>query len=91
MSKERIERWTLWVLAVGILAISSPDRPLESRATRIRFLFHHVWGGKPTVAKLRHSNPTLNLHTRARYHEKAAQLLRKDIPTLQEERADREC
>ncbi len=46
------------------------------------------WGGKPSVAKLRHRDVSLNPHTRARYHEKAAALLGKRMPTPAEEAAD---
>lgn len=46
------------------------------------------WGGKPSVAKLRHRDATLNPHTRARYHEKAAELLGKAMPTPAEETRD---
>jgi hypothetical protein len=46
------------------------------------------WGGKPSVTKLRHRDTSLNQHTRARYHEKAAELLRRSMPTSVEEEAD---
>ena len=46
------------------------------------------WGGKPSVTKLRHRDVSLNPHTRARYHEKAAALLGKRMPTPAEEAAD---
>jgi hypothetical protein len=46
------------------------------------------WGGKPSIRKLRHRDTTLNPHTRARYHQKAAELLGKVMPTPAEEAAD---
>lgn len=46
------------------------------------------WGGKPSVTKLRHRDGSLNPHTRERYHQKAAELLGKRLPTAAEEEAD---
>lgn len=46
------------------------------------------WGGKPSVTKLRHRDGSLNPHTRERYHEKAAELLGKRLPTAAEEEGD---
>jgi hypothetical protein len=46
------------------------------------------WGGKPSIAKLRHRDVSLNPHTRARYHEKGAELLGRPMPTVAEEDAD---
>jgi hypothetical protein len=46
------------------------------------------WGGKPSTTKLRHRDGSLNPHTRARYHEKAAAVLGKRMPTAAEEEAD---
>lgn len=45
------------------------------------------WGGKPSVAKLRHSS-SLNAITRERYHAVGAKLLSKSMPTPEEECAD---
>lgn len=42
---------------------------------------YSLWSGKPSVAKMRHADTTLNVHTRDRYHEKAAQLLGIRMPT----------
>ena len=47
-----------------------------------------LWGGKPTTAKLRHSDGRLNAITLARYHAKASALLGRPVPTAQEEQAD---
>lgn len=47
-----------------------------------------IWGGKPSVIKLRHRDISLNPHTRARYHERASELLGKPLPTAGEEEAD---
>jgi hypothetical protein len=46
------------------------------------------WGGKPSITKLRHRNVSLNPHTRARYHQKAAELLGRPMPTVAEEEAE---
>jgi hypothetical protein len=46
------------------------------------------WGGKPSVTRSRHRDVSLNLHTRARYHKKAAELLGTPMPTVAEEQAD---
>lgn len=46
------------------------------------------WGGKPTVALLRHRNETLNPHTRARYHELIGRLIGRAFPTVAEEQDD---
>src|SRR6266852_6401889 len=50
-----------------------------------------LWGGQPTTAKLRHRNSTLNLHTRARYHEIAGRLVGKVMPSPAEEAANPEA
>jgi hypothetical protein len=44
-----------------------------------------MWGGSPTVAKLRHRDRTLNPHTRERYHKVIGRLIGKALPTLKEE------
>ncbi len=46
------------------------------------------WGGKPSVIKLRHRDISLNSHTRARYHERGAELLGKPFPTAGAEEAN---
>jgi hypothetical protein len=46
------------------------------------------WGGKPSITKLRHRDVSLNPYTRARYHQKAAELLGRPMPTVAEEEAD---
>lgn len=46
------------------------------------------WGGKPSVAKLRHRDLTLNQHTKARYHMVASRLLGRPMPTVAEELKD---
>jgi hypothetical protein len=43
------------------------------------------WGGKASITKLRHRDTTLNLHTRSRYHATAEELLRRPMPTPDEE------
>jgi hypothetical protein len=53
------------------------------------YLFHS-WGGKPTTAKLRHRDGSVNPHTLARYHEAAARLTGKALPTTSEEAANPE-
>jgi hypothetical protein len=47
-----------------------------------------AWDGKPTTAKLRHRNPSVNPHTLGRYHETASRLMGKPLPTIAEEHAD---
>lgn len=49
---------------------------------------YKLWGGKPSVAKLRHSNSSLNEITRERYHAAASKLLSRAIPTRDQELAD---
>jgi hypothetical protein len=51
-------------------------------------VLYKLWGGKPSVAKLRHSSNALNAITRERYHAVAAKLLSRRIPTPEDERAD---
>jgi hypothetical protein len=46
------------------------------------------WGGKPSVLKMRHRDGTLNTKTRGRYHEHAAALLGRRVPTAEEELID---
>jgi len=46
------------------------------------------WDGKPSVTKLRHRDASLNPHTRERYHEKAAELLGKRLPTAADEESN---
>ncbi len=48
-----------------------------------------IWGGKPSVAKLRHRNNSINPHTKSRYISKARGLLPEIAwPTSDEERTD---
>jgi hypothetical protein len=47
-----------------------------------------LWGGKPSTAKLRHRDGTINAHTLARYHLAAGRLIGKALPTAQEETTD---
>ena len=49
------------------------------------------WGGKPSVLKLRHCDPSLNRIMRARYHARAAELLGRPMPSAAEESADPEA
>jgi hypothetical protein len=56
--------------------------------TRKQEHLYRAWGGKPSITKLRHRDRSLNSHTRVRYHERAAALLGKPLPTSQEEDAD---
>jgi hypothetical protein len=53
------------------------------------YLFN-LWHGKPSTAKLRHRDASVNPHTRARYHQFAAQLLGRALPSQEEESADPE-
>jgi hypothetical protein len=46
---------------------------------------YKAWGGKPTTVKLRHSDPSVNPLTRARYHAKLQQLLGKEVPNAHDE------
>jgi hypothetical protein len=46
------------------------------------------WGGRPSTLKLRHSDKSLNIHTRARYHGKLQLLLGKQMPDADEETRD---
>jgi len=66
-----------------LLAHLSRDFGVRKQETLFR-----NWGGKPSVAKLRHRDTTLNCVTRARYHQKAAELLGRSMPTAAEEEAD---
>src|SRR5258708_22128314 len=49
---------------------------------------YSLWTGKPSVAKMRHRDTTINIHTRERYHQKAAHLLALPIPTAPSEQND---
>lgn len=49
-----------------------------------------LWGGKPSTSKLRHRDGRLNAITLARYHARAAALLRRPIPSAQDEQANTE-
>ena len=46
------------------------------------------WGGRPSTIKLRHTDRSLNVHTRARYHERLQLLLGKQMPDADEEARD---
>jgi len=89
-----------WGLSASVL-LGLVSGPLA--AAGLTYLFAHLsrdsgqkkqeklflsWGGKPSIRKLRHRDTTLNPHTRARYHQKAAELLGKAMPTPAEEAAD---
>jgi hypothetical protein len=47
---------------------------------------YSLWSGKPSVRKMRHSDTSINVHTRERYHQKAGQLLQMSMPTEASER-----
>jgi hypothetical protein len=49
---------------------------------------YSLWSGKPSVTKMRHRDGTLNVHTRQRYHQKAALLLEISMPTATSEQED---
>ena len=47
------------------------------------------WNGKPTTAMLRHSDPRLNVNTRARYHKRLSSMLPEiSLPTAEQEKAN---
>jgi hypothetical protein len=47
------------------------------------------WGGKPSTVLLRHSDVTINRHTKARYHQRLGDLLPDlEMPTAEEEQSD---
>jgi hypothetical protein len=46
------------------------------------------WGGKPSTAMLRHSDPRLNVNTRARYHKRLSSMLPEiSLPNTEQEKA----
>jgi hypothetical protein len=47
-----------------------------------------AWGGKPSVAMLRHRDPTLVPALKARYHSKLAKAIKRPLPTPTEEATD---
>ena len=49
---------------------------------------YSLWGGKPSIAKMRHRDPTVNKHTRERYHQKAQLLLGLSLPDVTSEQSD---
>ena len=49
---------------------------------------YSLWGGKPSVAKMRHRDTTINAHTRERYYRKAESLLAISIPDAPSEQTD---
>jgi hypothetical protein len=49
---------------------------------------YSLWGGKPSVAKMRHRDTTINAHTRERYYRKAESLLSISIPDAPSEQTD---
>ena len=51
-------------------------------------LLYLLWGGKPSVAKMRHRDPSMNKHTRARYHQKAEIVLGFSLPDVTSEEND---
>lgn len=51
-------------------------------------LLYLLWGGKPSVAKMRHRDSSMNKHTRARYHQKAEILLGFSLPDITSEEND---
>lgn len=66
-----------------LLALVTRDFGLAKQTQLFR-----AWGGKPTVAKLRHRDTSLNTHTGARYRARAAKALGTPMPTAAEEQAD---
>ena len=49
---------------------------------------YSLWTGKPSISKMRHRDTTINVHTRERYHQKAAQLLGISMPNADSEQSD---
>jgi len=47
-----------------------------------------LWGGKPSTAKLRHRDASINPHTRAGYHKTGEKLIGKKLPSVADEAAD---
>ena len=47
-----------------------------------------LWTGKPSITKMRHRDTTINVHTRERYHQKAAQLLGVSMPNADSEQSN---
>ena len=48
---------------------------------------YSLWTGKPSISKM-HRDTTINVHTRERYHQKAAKLLGISMPNADSERSD---
>jgi hypothetical protein len=69
-------------VASGLLATSASACGLTYLASQLcrdigkkkESALFEMWGGKPTVAKLRHRNDAINPHTRTRYHQRSAKL-----------------
>lgn len=66
-----------------LLAVFTRDLGVRKQVELFR-----AWGGKPSVAKLRHRDTSLNAHTRARYHARAAEALGMPMPTAAEQQAN---
>jgi hypothetical protein len=89
---------TTYSLAVGVL--TAPLTALgftyvlaqlaRDWGKRKQMQLFRLWGGKPTTAKLRHSDATLNPHTRSRYHKIVGPLVGKTMPSPSEEAANPE-
>ena len=60
----------------------------DSGKARELWLFEK-WGGKPSIAMLRHSDPRLNVNTRGRYHKRLSAMLPEAIlPSAEQEKAN---
>lgn len=83
---EPLRALLLFVAALGgALLLSNVAR---DAGKRIEPRLWSTWGGKPSVAMLRHRDGRLAAPVKARYHKRLGQLLKRALPTAQEEATD---
>lgn len=72
--------------ALGFLVLLS--QVARDRGKKLEHDLFATWGGKPSVALLRHSDNTIDPHTKARYRVFLAKKLAIDLPSKAEENSD---
>ena len=79
---------TLISVLVGCGVAYALGRVARDAGKRLQDRFFAKWGGAPTTQVLRHCDATLDVHTKARYHQVLADGIRKTLPTPSTEAAD---
>jgi len=87
--------WSTWAALVSLASsfglILLLSQVARDRGKQREPELYRAWGGKPSVAALRHCDPRIDDHTKARYRAfLKGQLPHLALPTAEEERADPE-